>query len=53
MSSSELDELLAQTKKQLLHLQSLGVEGIQLGQADHLLQFPSRQSRANSSRAIR
>jgi len=36
MSSSERDELLAQTKKQLLHLQSLGVDGIQLDQCSNL-----------------
>lgn len=30
MPSPEIDELIAKTKKQLLHLQSLGVEGIQL-----------------------
>lgn len=34
MSSSELKELINKTKKQLLHLQTLGLEGIQLAEAD-------------------
>jgi len=34
MSSSELKDLINKTKKQLLHLQALGVEGIQLTEAE-------------------
>jgi len=34
MSSSELKDLVNQTKKQLLHLQMLGVEGIQLTESE-------------------
>ena len=34
MASSELQELVNKTKKQLLHLQALGVEGIQLNEAE-------------------
>src|SRR5689334_12345511 len=32
MASDEIQDLVEVTKKQLLHLQSLGVEGIQLGE---------------------
>jgi len=41
MSSSELKDLISKTKKQLLHLQVLGVEGIQLTEAEVPVAKPS------------
>ncbi|HEY6803159.1 MAG TPA: uracil-DNA glycosylase [Pyrinomonadaceae bacterium] len=46
MDSNELQDLIAKTKKQLLHLQMLGVEGIQLERSDVTL-------RANAPAQIR
>ncbi len=50
MSSPELEELIAQTKKQLLHLRSLGVDGIQLDQGSNssTAEAPSNSLRATT-----
>src|ERR1700741_2402880 len=44
MDSSELLDLVKETKKQLLHLQALGVEGVQLSKAPASISKPVADS---------
>ncbi len=50
MSSSDLEELLEKTKKQLLHLQTLGVEGIEL--SSEVILAPPVQGSTPTSKQI-